>query len=974
MKYILLLILSFPVFAQSLKVSQMQSLSASAIATDDLMMIIDTSAGTSGSKKIRIDELDTRWAPPSGTGFVTVVGGVQSTQASINYTDVSGSSINALAGFDSSGTLYALPTYSFIPYIDGIASSMTTDGSSNTNVEKLYFGTTFGNGVTGDIDNYTDLYFNNITNANFNIDYYRSLASYFNAANSPIIGQVSIVDTGFGGNVTNDVKLFSSYYQGDNGGSYYGVNISKDGNTTGNSISFNASTTGQAVNVTGVRTTNGGSVSNQVEHFSSYNNGPITGNYFGLNDSNNAPVGGGIYHVNGSNQGSANFYTGVSLGNSAPIATYLNAFNFNNQSTGIVPSLTFYNAGNDANISGNFTGVNLTNQGTSTNNTGVAVSNGASASAVNYQGLSISQQADISGSSTIINVSNTGDGVQTTGLNINIDGNHTTSLIGASISVSNATHPNTIQPIGLSLNGALNANSSLITGTDPVGISSSLNSIGGLFRVASGSALSGGEFLFGNNLAPVMDFKDNMGEDLTGLDLGFVPVGFVGSLSVDAGKQVNDINMALAGAGNPSGSGVVDNLTMFYGAGLLPQGGSVTVNNMYAFKSSTVLCAVAGNCWGLYIPDTTAENYIERLAFGTANKKVSSSDAAIEIGNKKVIALGKDTTAELNAMSVTEGSIAYNTTTQKPSYYNGTSWQDIGTGVGSSGVTTSGIVADNGMTVFQGSTGATIRQASGSGFVKLSSGIVTTQAAITETDISITGTGFVKTSGGAITTSASIAAGSELSGIVPLANGGTNKAGAASSGAIVYSDADSYELLSCAAGQYVQMQGSSAPTCATITTSAGITGPASTSDGAIALWNGTAGSAIKQLGFGTTGQILTTSGSSVVWATNSSSIGKICSATVDSAGNVSNEICNGAADTSFITGSCTTSSPTTTCTITGYTVTPNCVANPTYPGSGAPLSVYEAKATSSTSFRVNGYDFTNATTILVPFIVICQGY
>ena len=738
------------------------------------------------------------------------------------------------AGFDLNGKLYSTPTYTFIPYQNGLASSMTTDGSSQTNIEKLFFGTTFGDGVSGDIDNYTDLYFSNITNANFNLDYYRSFASYFTGANGVSVGSVSLVDTGFGGNVINDFKGYNTYFSGDNNGSSYGFVYTKDGISGGDSSGVSLSTTGQAVNIYGYRNNIGGIATGGIEQVSLFNSASSGNNYFGVNDNQQGNVTNGISHFNGSNQGNASSYTGVNTSNSGVMSSYITGYNFYNQNTASSPALTFLNGGNDANISGNITGLNFNNNGSSVNHTEIGMSNGVSGSAVTYQGLSINNQAPISSSTTLSNLTNSGDGVQTIGESINITGNHTTSITGLQIDVQSATHPNTVQPVGASINGALNVSSTLTTGLDPVGMASSLNSIGGQFHVASGAALSGGEFVFGNNLAPVAVFNDSMGEDATGLDLGFSAVAYVGSIGIDAGKTVADMNMALAGVGNPSGSGVVDNMTMYYAAGILPQGGSVTANNMYGFKTSTVLCGVATDCWGLNVQDTTAQNYVDRLAISTLDKKVSSSDVGLEL-YKKAIALGKDTTAELNAMTATEGAIAYNSTTQKPSFYNGTIWQDIGAG-------TIAVTDVNG-TVNQIIASAT----TGSITLSLPQDIAT-GSAVEFTSAKLNGLAVstpVKTDAtGTLSTSAINLASADVTGLLSQASGGL---GSVTPGAI-------NNVLKSNGTNWVS---------GAVVGSGGITGPASTSTGAIVLWNTTDGTAIKQLNTGNHRDVVGVSGSAI---------------------------------------------------------------------------------------------------------------
>lgn len=73
--------------------------------------------------------------------------------------------------------------------------------------------------------------------------------------------------------------------------------------------------------------------------------------------------------------------------------------------------------------------------------------------------------------------------------------------------------------------------------------------------------------------------------------------------------------------------------------------------------------------------------------------------------------------------------------------------------------------------------------------------------------------GFLKSDGsGNLSFSASVSLTSEVSGVLPLANGGSNKALTASAGSIVYSDADSFELTAVGtSGQLLQSNGASAP-------------------------------------------------------------------------------------------------------------------------------------------------------------------
>lgn len=130
--------------------------------------------------------------------------------------------------------------------------------------------------------------------------------------------------------------------------------------------------------------------------------------------------------------------------------------------------------------------------------------------------------------------------------------------------------------------------------------------IGGGPTVALGDPTNA--YGFGTNMAQQVFVHDDWGPDVTTLRLGFVNVGFVGNLSVDAGKTMDSWTGALSGFGIPSGSGTVDQAIMFRAAGGLPQGGTITANELVGFEGMPTLCGVANNCWGVRIEDPAAFN------------------------------------------------------------------------------------------------------------------------------------------------------------------------------------------------------------------------------------------------------------------------------------------------------------------------------------------------------------------------------
>ena len=195
--------------------------------------------------------------------------------------------------------------------------------------------------------------------------------------------------------------------------------------------------------------------------------------------------------------------------------------------------------------------------------------------------------------------------------------------------------------------------------------------IGGSVIVANGAPVS--TFGFGINFAQTVELHDDW--TLDGSGLGFVGTGFVGALNFDAGKTMAKWTAALGGAGNPGGSGTLTDAIMFRAAGILPQGGALSVTNSYGFQVDPNLFGLTGtNSWGFYEDTAVAENHFSKLAIGTSTKKVANTDTALDIGNSKQLILGRGTTAVKNALTAVEGALFYDTDLQQQQYYNGSAW------------------------------------------------------------------------------------------------------------------------------------------------------------------------------------------------------------------------------------------------------------------------------------------------------------
>lgn len=221
-----------------------------------------------------------------------------------------------------------------------------------------------------------------------------------------------------------------------------------------------------------------------------------------------------------------------------------------------------------------------------------------------------------------------------------------------------------------SINQSLTFDTQFVTPSGTYG----LNQIGGTLQVSSGHPINAGQFGFGNNIGVSLVANDNILVDSSGIDLGFSSVGFVALVDVAAGKTVSTLNMMTAGAGISGGSGSITNASMYRALGFLPEGGTLSVTNLYGFKADPILAAIgATNTWAFY-DGSSSENFISKLAIGTSTKKVSNGSVALEIGNQKAFLPGKVTTTQKLALTAIPGMQVYDTTLNQMSYYNGTTW------------------------------------------------------------------------------------------------------------------------------------------------------------------------------------------------------------------------------------------------------------------------------------------------------------
>lgn len=139
-----------------------------------------------------------------------------------------------------------------------------------------------------------------------------------------------------------------------------------------------------------------------------------------------------------------------------------------------------------------------------------------------------------------------------------------------------------------------------------------------------------------------------------------------------------------------SGAGGVTNTAAMSDNVLILQGG--TVGDVYDFRAEVVHAGgtISGTHFGVFSKhdgtNPTQSWLADHATIGGSSFSAAATDVALQILNTQFLPAKLDTTTR-DALTAVEGGIIYNTTTQQPEYYNGTSWGAFAAGGG--GMTTS---------------------------------------------------------------------------------------------------------------------------------------------------------------------------------------------------------------------------------------------------------------------------------------------
>lgn len=268
-------------------------------------------------------------------------------------------------------------------------------------------------------------------------------------------------------------------------------------------------------------------------------------------------------------------------------------------------------------------------------------------------------------------------------LNINPGGGATLPQVNG-IHVDLSGLNSTAQKIGLDLNdGKLNVTSNYHT--DILSASPGFVNLIGLsteYWVKPGFPVTN-TLVLANATQENAIFEDDMGPDAFGGFLGYAAHPSFTQSTVAVGKTVSAFNQMPIGVSIPdvSGFGITDGgtytvATIVNNLGFIPGGGTVAIDTLYGYRTSSAFGTFATNAWNLY-DESSTENYLNKLAIGVASKKVSNSDVSLDLSTAKAFMLGQATTVQKLAFTALAGMVVYDTTLNQLSYYNGSTWINL---------------------------------------------------------------------------------------------------------------------------------------------------------------------------------------------------------------------------------------------------------------------------------------------------------
>lgn len=212
------------------------------------------------------------------------------------------------------------------------------------------------------------------------------------------------------------------------------------------------------------------------------------------------------------------------------------------------------------------------------------------------------------------------------------------SVIGVNIDLTNAQ--TATQKVGVNVtDAALVAYSNWNTSVLPASPGfMQQHALGGQFNVAAGSPMTN-TLSSALNFGQVAIFLDDMGPDAFGGFIGRTDLFMASQISIDAGKTVDTYNNVVFAASVPVtgvSGGTLVNATNVKIGGFLPQGfDTISITNLYGVHIMSIFNSFgATNAWGIFVDDSTVDNYFSKsISINTVAKK-SAAGVGLEIYQK----------------------------------------------------------------------------------------------------------------------------------------------------------------------------------------------------------------------------------------------------------------------------------------------------------------------------------------------------
>lgn len=541
----------------------------------------------------------------ANTVFAGPVSGAAATPSFrlLGPSDITGGTANTFAGFDSSGNLYTVPGF-FINTTSGGMDIGLTEQPDN------------GGGASVHSQNVNFDPLQNSPNENWNI---YNLSAQFDVNNS-----------GFSqGTAGNAVQMLNMSFNHNTTGAIGGLVFENMTANFGNGTDP-LTTNGLILAGTGINYNANVTLNNGLQGYSfspNVNAAAIDGTNFyvnGFTDFSQIGITTGGYNSFIGNPNIAGIknnsnFSGVSIG---PNITTLNG-------NAGVNGFSFYGSyttmGADSGISGLNINPNITTMGANSRVTGIDVNSNITTSHGNINGLNL-------------NANILGGDANYTGMNIYAQSAVALPQV-TGINISLSGMPSTTQKQGLIINdGMLQVSPNYDTSVLPASPGFiNMNSLGGLMTVASGSPMTG-TLVLANNFGQAAQFDDDMGPDGFGGFLGYVGNGLVSQTAVNAGKTVDTFTtaaVAVSVPALPTSGGTITNANMLTVAGPINAGGTLSITNLKTINIPSFSNAYsATNAWGLYVADTSLDNWFSKnVVIGGATGKPVGSEALSVTGS-----------------------------------------------------------------------------------------------------------------------------------------------------------------------------------------------------------------------------------------------------------------------------------------------------------------------------------------------------